>query len=124
MTQTILSTSQLLCRKETLMGVKPGEKLEESTVIDRLARWGYLGETHARGWVKSIIWRIIGIFILGGIVWVVTHDWAETTWITIIFHAIRTVLYYFHERVWNRISWGRIRANHGIGAKNGKAKSA
>lgn len=70
---------------------------------------GYLGESHARSWVKSIIWRLIGIFILGAIAWVITHNWQTTTIITVIFHAIRTVLYYIYERGWDQVSWGRIK---------------
>jgi len=66
-------------------------------------------ETHIRAWVKSIVWRIFGIVILGAISWLVTHSWKEMTLITIIFHGMRVILYYFHERVWERIRWGRIR---------------
>jgi len=66
-------------------------------------------ETRARAWVKSIIWRILGIAILGIISWFATHSLKEMTMITLLFHGIRIILYYFHERVWNRISWGRIR---------------
>ncbi|MBI2850222.1 MAG: DUF2061 domain-containing protein [Chloroflexi bacterium] len=64
-------------------------------------------DTPRRSWVKSITWRIMGIFILGGITWLFTHSWEKTTWITVTFHSIRLVLYYYHERVWERISWGR-----------------
>ncbi|MEK7352885.1 MAG: DUF2061 domain-containing protein [Chloroflexota bacterium] len=64
-------------------------------------------DSHKRSWVKSITWRIIGIFILGGITWAFTRDWEQTSWITITFHTIRLVLYYYHERVWERVKWGR-----------------
>ena len=67
----------------------------------------YIVDTHARSWVKSITWRVIGIFILGGITWFFTHDWEQTSLITITFHSIRLVLYYYHERAWQRIGWGR-----------------
>ncbi|OGO43433.1 MAG: hypothetical protein A2137_04940 [Chloroflexi bacterium RBG_16_58_8] len=70
----------------------------------------YIGETKARSWLKSIIWRLIGIFILGGITWMVTHSWEKTSLITVIFHSIRLVLYYLHERWWGNIDWGRIKA--------------
>jgi uncharacterized membrane protein len=66
-------------------------------------------ETHARAWVKSLVWRIFGIVILGTVSWLVTHSWKEMTVITIIFHGVRVILYYFHERVWERIHWGRIK---------------
>ena len=64
-------------------------------------------ETKLRSWVKSIVWRSIGIVILGSLAYTVTGNWEKTGLITIIFHAIRTVLYYFHERVWLRIRWGK-----------------
>ena len=64
-------------------------------------------DTHLRSWCKSIVWRIIGIFILGGLAWLFTRDWGETTLITVTFHSIRLVLYYFHERAWEKTSWGR-----------------
>jgi len=66
-------------------------------------------ETRTRAWVKSVVWRILGIFILGAISWIVTHSWKEMTIITIIFHCVRVILYYFHERIWEKISWGRIK---------------
>lgn len=75
-------------------------------------------ESHLRSWAKSVTWRLIGILILGFISYVVTHDWNKTTCITVIFHAIRLVLYYFHERVWLQVRWGNVRTDivdHGGG---------
>lgn len=66
-------------------------------------------ETRTRAWIKSFVWRILGIVVLGTIAWLVTHSWKEMTTITIIFHGVRVILYYFHERVWERIHWGRIK---------------
>lgn len=66
-------------------------------------------ETHKRAWVKSIVWRVLGIVILGVISWAATRSWKEMTLITTVFHVIRVILYYFHERVWEKISWGRIK---------------
>jgi len=65
-------------------------------------------ETRKRAWTKSLIWRIIGIVILGLITLLITQSWKAMSLITVLFHGIRIVLYYFHERVWDRISWGRI----------------
>lgn len=66
-------------------------------------------ESHARAWAKSIVWRLIGIVILGTISWIITKSWKEMSMITLLFHSIRVILYYFHERVWERISWGRVK---------------
>lgn len=63
-------------------------------------------ETRLRSWAKSVTWRLAGIIILGGISYVMTRDWKETTVITAVFHTLRFVLYYYHERVWMRIAWG------------------
>jgi uncharacterized membrane protein len=66
-------------------------------------------ETHKRSMMKSLTWRIVGVVLLLAIAWSVTHNWKEMTIITIVFHSIRMVLYYVHERLWLRVKWGRIR---------------
>lgn len=70
----------------------------------------YIGDTRKRSWIKSLIWRAIGVVILGGITWLITHSWEQTSVITIVFHSIRLALYYFHERAWDNIEWGRLKA--------------
>ena len=65
-------------------------------------------DTKKRSWVKSIVWRIIGIFLLGAIAYLVTGDWAAMTLITLIFHGIRVIMYYWHERIWERVKWGKV----------------
>ncbi len=62
-----------------------------------------------RSWVKSLVWRLIGIIVLGLISFLVTNSLKEMTIITLIFHSFRFVMYYFHERVWEHISWGKIK---------------
>ncbi len=65
-------------------------------------------ETRLRSWSKSVTWRLIGIAVLGGISYAMTRDWEQTTVITAVFHSLRFVLYYYHERLWARIPWGRV----------------
>lgn len=66
-------------------------------------------ESHARSWAKSVTWRLIGIIILGGLSYMITRNWAQTTVITSVFHIVRFVLYYYHERVWELVSWGKLK---------------
>jgi len=66
-------------------------------------------DTRARSWVKSVVWRVVGIVILGAISYLITGSWKQMTLITVLFHSIRVVLYYFHERVWERITWGKMK---------------
>jgi len=86
---------------------KHDKKKSENSQSEKGRNMGF--DTHARAWVKSFVWRIFGIVILGTVSWVVTHSWKEMTVITFIFHGVRVILYYFHERVWERIHWGRIK---------------
>ena len=66
-------------------------------------------DSKKRSWVKAITWRMVGIVLLGSISYLVTGDWKEMSAITLLFHGIQTVLYYYHERLWEKISWGRAK---------------
>ena len=65
-------------------------------------------DTRKRSWIKSVTWRAIGIVLLGAITYLVTGNWKEMTVITILFHGIRMIMYYYHERLWQHVSWGRL----------------
>jgi uncharacterized membrane protein len=66
-------------------------------------------DTKKRSLLKSLTWRAIGILILSVIAFSITNDWKEMTGITLLFHSIRFVLYYLHERIWEHITWGKLR---------------
>lgn len=66
-------------------------------------------DTRRRSWVKSLTWRLFGIALLGLISFSITKDWKQMTVITALFHGIRLVLYYYHERIWERVSWGKVK---------------
>ncbi len=65
-------------------------------------------ESRKRSWAKSLVWRVVGVVLLGVIAYSVTSNWEQMTMITLIFHGLRVVLYYLHERVWDQIAWGRV----------------
>jgi len=66
-------------------------------------------DTRSRSLVKSITWRIVSIVVLVTVTYFIIGDVKKTTWITIIFQTILAALYYFHERAWGKISWGKVR---------------
>ena len=66
-------------------------------------------DTRRRSWVKSLTWRAFGVALLGLISLLITKDWKQMTVITGLFHGIRLILYYYHERVWERVSWGKVK---------------
>ena len=62
-------------------------------------------DTKKRSWVKSITWRILAVISTTIIALVLTKDWALSLQIGIVNLFISTLLYYLHERVWNKIKW-------------------
>lgn len=59
-----------------------------------------------RSVVKAIVWRIICIVVSVLTTLVLTGEWDLAVAVGTIYNAITMVLYYFHERIWNRIKWG------------------
>lgn len=59
-------------------------------------------ETNKSSMLKSLVWRIIGVFWLAGITWLFTRDLITVSWITFVHHSIFLVVFYLHERVWLR----------------------
>lgn len=57
-------------------------------------------DNHKRSMLKSAIWRVLGVLILGTVTYGFTGSWAQTTAITFIHHAVFLMVYYLHERAW------------------------
>lgn len=64
-------------------------------------------DTHARSWVKSLTWRVIATAVTIVGIGIATGDWVLAGEVGIILNLIKAVLYYAHERGWERIKWGR-----------------
>ena len=60
-------------------------------------------ELKTRSAVKSILWRLLGILILGGVTFFYTNKWIQTSLITFIHHFVFLFVFYFHERIWQKI---------------------
>lgn len=63
--------------------------------------------TKQRSALKAITWRIVGTadtFILS---WFITKEPVTAGAIASAEVLTKTILYYFHERGWNKIQWGR-----------------
>ena len=57
-------------------------------------------DSRKKSMMKSLVWRIIGIFWLAGITYTFTRNWVQVSLTTFIHHAIFLVVFYLHERVW------------------------
>jgi uncharacterized membrane protein len=61
----------------------------------------------SRSAVKALTWRVIGTFDTFLISFLITKEPVTAGAIASIEVITKTFLYYFHERGWNRIQWGR-----------------
>ena len=50
--------------------------------------------------LKVVAWRIISILMTLIVLYAVTGDTQEATWITILLHAVFTIGHYIFERFW------------------------
>lgn len=67
-------------------------------------------DCHRRSIIRSIQWRLMGIIVLAIITWIITRNLIQTTAITFLHHGVFIIVYYLHERLWQRIKWkGRKR---------------
>ena len=66
-----------------------------------------LTESSSRSVVKSISWRILGTLDTFLISWIVTGETSVAFSIGSIELITKMVLYFFHERIWNTIKWGK-----------------
>jgi len=64
-------------------------------------------ERPLRSFVKSISWRIIGTLDTILISWLITGTLSLAFAIGSIEMITKMVLYFFHERLWNTIKWGK-----------------
>ena len=66
-----------------------------------------VAENVKRSLLKTISWRIIGTLDTILISWIITGALSLAFSIGFIELVTKMVLYFFHERAWNKINWGR-----------------
>ena len=64
-------------------------------------------ETHSRSVVKTLSWRVIATITTSLIVWALTRHFEFALLVGGLDTAIKLVLYFLHERAWDRSSFGR-----------------
>ncbi|GGF81102.1 DUF2061 domain-containing protein [Wenyingzhuangia marina] len=64
-------------------------------------------EKPIRSVVKAVSWRMIGSLDTLIISWIATGDVKTATSIASIDLFTKMILYFFHERIWNAIKWGK-----------------
>lgn len=64
-------------------------------------------ENIKRSFAKTVSWRVIGTVDTVLISWLITGTFRLAFSIGLIELITKMLLYYFHERAWNRIRWGK-----------------
>ena len=62
-------------------------------------------DTSTRSLIKTISWRITGSGATFAISYLVLGDFSVASTIAITQVTLNTILYYVHERIWNKIAW-------------------
>jgi len=67
-----------------------------------------LSERPLRSLVKTISWRLTGSGATFAISYIISGNLEMASSIAIIQLIANTILYFIHERIWNRVNWGRF----------------
>lgn len=61
----------------------------------------------SRSFAKSVTWRVIALLTTFASLYLITGDIGISSAGTFLTNAINFVAYYYHERVWNSVGWGK-----------------
>lgn len=63
--------------------------------------------TKNRSFVKSLTYRVFGTITSWAVVYVITGKGSLASLIAFWETIVKVAVYYWHERVWDKIKWGR-----------------
>jgi uncharacterized membrane protein len=66
-----------------------------------------MNDTTTRSLAKTVSWRITGSLATFLISYLILGNFLVAGSIAVIQITVNTILYFIHERVWNKISWGK-----------------
>ncbi len=66
-------------------------------------------ESHYRSIVKAITWRAGGTVVTFAVVWILTGNVKLSAGIGLLDSAIKIGAFYVHERLWNRVGFGKAK---------------
>jgi len=66
-----------------------------------------LNDSNARSLAKTISWRITGSSATFLISYILSGDFVIAGSIALTQIVANTILYFVHERIWNKVDWGK-----------------
>jgi adenylylsulfate kinase len=67
----------------------------------------HLKENRKRSLIKAITYRIIILVLDFTVIFILTKKIEIALGFMIISNIYTSIVYYFHERIWDRINWGK-----------------
>jgi uncharacterized membrane protein len=67
-------------------------------------------ETRRRSVAKSLSWRFLAAIITACVAYFMTGELDFALKIGLIDTLVKLLIYFLHERVWNQINYGKVRA--------------
>ena len=64
-------------------------------------------EKNARSIVKSLTYRLMIVVLDITVIYILTGRLDAALGFAVISNIYTTIAYYFHERIWNKIEWGK-----------------
>ncbi|OED35776.1 hypothetical protein AB834_04100 [PVC group bacterium (ex Bugula neritina AB1)] len=64
-------------------------------------------DSRKRSIVKTLTWRLIAVSVTMIVVYSYNKNIQESIIVSFVANGIKMLLYYWHERVWNNLSFGR-----------------
>lgn len=70
--------------------------------------WGVKSESKKRSFAKAVTYRLLIMCSDAIIIFAITRRYDVTIGVIVLSNVASTILYFLHERVWNRAKWGKI----------------
>ncbi len=64
-------------------------------------------DSRGRSLIKAVTWRAGGIVVTFAVAWLLTGEAALSIGIRLLDSTVKIGVYYAHERLWNRVSFGK-----------------
>lgn len=65
-------------------------------------------ESHSRSIVKAVTWRAGGTVVTFFIAWAITGEATLSVGIGLLDSLVKVGAFYLHERMWNRLHFGKL----------------
>lgn len=64
-------------------------------------------DAQRRTLLKTLTWRLIAIVLTMAVVYPYNRDFEASLYFSLFLNFIKMLFYYLHERIWNKVPFGR-----------------